>query len=74
MSGVLPVLILRWSDDGGKTFGNEKWLSVGAVGQYRNRAVAYNLGYSRDRIYDVRIVDPVNRDIIGATLFVEPEI
>jgi Concanavalin A-like lectin/glucanases superfamily len=74
VAGVVPKIALKWSDDGGKTYGNEKWLQVGTVGKYKNRAVAYNLGHARDRVYDARITDPVNRDIIGATLFVEPEI
>lgn len=68
-----PHMILRWSDDGAKTFGNEKLLPMGQIGQYKNRAVAYNLGYSRDRVYDLRITDAVNRDIIGATLMSETE-
>jgi len=68
-----PRMILKWSDDGGKTFGNEKFLAMGQIGQYRNRSIAYNLGYSRDRIYDLRVIDAVNRDLIGATLMSETE-
>jgi len=73
MSASNPVIVLRWSDDGGKTWGNEVQLPMGLVGKYKNRAVKYNLGYSRDRVYEVTVSDPVNRDIIGATLMVEQE-
>ena len=38
---------------------------MGQIGQYKNRAVAYNLGYSRDRVYDLKVTDAVNRDLIG---------
>jgi len=61
-------MALSWSDDGGRTFGNERKLSLGTTGDYKRRTVAYNLGYSRDRVYDLKVSDPVNRDIIGATL------
>jgi hypothetical protein len=71
--GSNPYLMLRYSDDGGKTFQYETQLQIGMVGQYKNRAIKYNLGYSRDRVYDVRITDPVPRDIIGATLMLEQE-
>jgi hypothetical protein len=62
------AMALSWSDDGGRTFGNERKLSLGTTGEYKRRTVAYNLGYSRDRVYDLKVSDPVNRDIIGATL------
>jgi Concanavalin A-like lectin/glucanases superfamily len=69
-----PQMILKWSDDGGKTFGNEKQLPMGQIGQFKNRSVAYNLGYSRDRVYDLKVIDAVPRDLIGATLMSETEI
>jgi len=69
-----PHMILKWSDDGGKTFGNEKQLPMGQIGQFKNRSVAYNLGYSRDRVYDLKVIDAVPRDLIGATLMTETEI
>jgi len=68
-----PQMILKWSDDGGKTFGNEKLMPMGQIGQYKNRSVAYNLGYSRDRVYDLKVIDAVPRDLIGATLMSEVE-
>ena len=30
-------------------------------------------GYSRDTVWEVSVSDPVNRDIVGATLWVETE-
>lgn len=67
--GSNPQAMLRWSDDGGATFGNEHWTTVGAAGSYRNRAMWRRLGRARDRVYEVRITDPVYRDIVGATLY-----
>jgi hypothetical protein len=71
--GQNPEALLRWSNDGGFTWSNENWRSIGAAGQTRNRAKWNRLGRARDRIYEVSISDPVPRDIIGATLFGEAE-
>ncbi len=71
--GSNPQAMLRWSNDGGFSWSHEHWRSIGAQGQYKNRAKWNRLGYARDRVYEVNITDPVPRDIIGATLFVEVE-
>jgi hypothetical protein len=71
--GQNPQAMLRWSDDGGFTYSNEHWCSIGKAGQTKNRAIWRRLGRARDRVYEVSISDPVQRDIIGATLFFEEE-
>lgn len=71
--GSNPQAMLRWSDDGGTTFGNEHWTTIGAAGQYKNRAMWRRLGRARDRVYEMRVSDPVRRDIVGATLFAQGE-
>jgi hypothetical protein len=69
--GVIPQVMLRWSNDGGFTWSNEHWASIGRAGQTKNRAMWRQLGQARDRVWEVVITDPVQRDIIGATLFAE---
>lgn len=64
--GTDPEAMLQWSDDGGHTFSREHWVSLGAQGQYLTRALWRRLGRSRQRVYRVRISDPVKRAIIGA--------
>lgn len=66
--GSNPQAMLRWSNDGGQTFGNEHWTGLGAIGQTQNRAIWRRLGAARDRVYEVRISDPVKRDVAGASL------
>jgi hypothetical protein len=66
--GEDPQAMLRWSDDGGETWGNEHWVTIGAVGHYKNRARWTRLGAARDRVFEVRVSDPVKAVIIGATL------
>lgn len=66
--GVNPQVMLRWSNDGGQTWGNEHWTSIGAQGQTLARAIWRRLGSARDRVYEARISDPVKRDVAGASL------
>lgn len=65
--------MLRWSNDGGFSWSNEHWTSIGAAGQVTNRAKWNRLGAARDRVYELNFTDPVARDVIGATLFLEDE-
>ena len=66
--GSSPQAMLRWSDDGGFTWSNEHWTTIGAAGKTTARAIWRRLGMSRDRIYELVLTDPVKRVILGATL------
>ena len=63
-----PQAMLDWSDDGGHIWGNEHWVSIGAIGEYRNRAIWRRLGSSRERIYRLTVSDAVKAIVLGATL------
>jgi len=69
--GSAPLMMIRWSDDGGHTWSPLKTMSMGAIGKYKQRARIRRLGESRDRVYEVSISDPVKRVIIGASLDAE---
>ena len=71
--GENPQCMLRWSDDGGFTWGNEQWTTIGEAGETTNRAIWYMLGHNRgrDRVWEFAITDPVPRDVIGATCYLE---
>ena len=69
--GQDPQAMLRWSNDGGSTWSNEHWTSIGKIGRYKNRAIWRRLGWSRDRIYEVSMSDPVKTVIISANLKAE---
>ena len=66
--GSDPQAMLRWSDDGGNTWSNEYWRSVGKIGKYRTRARWNRLGSARDRVYELSMTDPVKRTIVGMVL------
>ena len=66
-----PKVMLRWSDDGGHTWSNEHWTSIGRVGEYGHRAFWRRLGMTlklRDRVYEISGTDPVKIAIMGAEL------
>jgi hypothetical protein len=69
--GQNPQAMLRWSNDGGSTWSNEHWVSIGKVGKYKNRAIWRRLGWSRDRIFEVAVTDPIKAVIISANLKAE---
>jgi len=71
--GQNPQAMVRWSNDGGFTWSNENWRTIGAAGATKNRMKINRLGRARDRVYEVNFSDPTPRDIIGATLFGETE-
>ena len=71
--GSNPQVMLRWSDDGGHTWSNEHWASMGGIGAYGTRVIWRRLGMTeklRDRVYEVSGTDPVKIAIIGAELTV----
>ena len=70
--GQNPQAMLRWSNDGGSTWSNEYWTSIGLVGKYKNRAIWRRLGWARDRIFEVAISDPIKCVVISANLKGEP--
>jgi hypothetical protein len=63
-----PQMILRWSNDGGRTWSNEYVRSAGQTGEYRQRVYWNRLGQARDRVYEVSVTDPVPWRIVDAYL------
>jgi hypothetical protein len=69
--GANPQAMLRWSNDGGSTWSNEHWTSIGLQGAYKNRAIWRRLGQARDRIFEVVVTDPIKAVIVAANLKAE---
>lgn len=73
--GSDPQVMLRWSDDGGHTWSNEHWASVGKIGEYGRRVFWRRLGMTlklRDRVYEISGTDPVKITLLGAELILSP--
>lgn len=69
--GSDPVILLRWSNDGGNTWGTEQQVPVGQIGQFSKRVLINRLGYGRDRVFWVRCADPVYWSFVAAMLDVQ---
>lgn len=66
--GADPQVMLRISNDGGKTWVAESWRSAGRVGEYLQRVDWNRLGCARRRVFEVSVTDPVAWRIVGAYL------
>jgi hypothetical protein len=74
-TAIDPQVMLRWSDDGGHTWSNSHWRSMGLVGQWGRRVIWRRLGMTlklRDRVYEVSGTDPIKIAIMGAELTASP--
>lgn len=69
--GIDPQVMIRWSDDGGHTWSNGRTASCGKIGKTKTRVIWRRLGRSRDRVYEIKITDPVKTVLIGADINVE---
>jgi hypothetical protein len=57
--GLNPMITLRVSNDGGKTFHALPMRSLGTTGAYKNRAHWENCGTSRKKVLEFELSDPV---------------
>lgn len=73
--GSDPQVMLRWSDNGGHTWSNEHWRSMGRIGDYGHRTFWRRLGMTeklRDRVYELSGTDAVKLAFTGAELMISP--
>ncbi len=66
--GTNPQAGLSISRDSGRTFGTRIDAPIGTIGQTWTRTMWRRLGFGRDLVFDVEVMDPVRRDLIGCTL------
>ncbi len=70
--GVDPQVELRYSDDFGHTWSNAQTRSLGKLGDYAQRVIWRRLGAARNRVFEVRISDPVEVALLGAEIDATP--
>lgn len=66
--GLNPQIMLRWSDDGGRTWSNEHWRNIGKQGNFPQRVRWNRLGSFESRVFETVVSDPVKVSIIAADL------
>lgn len=67
--GADPQIMMQVSKDGGRTFGVERWRSMGKVGQYKSPRVKWDrLGASQDFVFQWTMTEPVKFTIVGGAV------
>ena len=68
-----PQLMMKYSDDGGKTFSNERKASMGKKGEFRKRVKFERLGETKEdgRIWEVSMSAAVIRGLTSAAVDVD---
>lgn len=69
--GVDPQMMMRFSNDGGRTWSDESLGAIGKIGEYKTRTKWRRLGKCRDRVFEVSVSDPVDVNLIDAQIDVE---
>lgn len=69
-----PKVGLRWSDDGGRSWSNQLYRSLGKIGEYTKRVEFAGLGLTghTGRIWEVEASSAVIRSLMNAAVDVEP--
>jgi hypothetical protein len=71
-NGPAPRIDMRWSDDGGHTWNDYQTRECGNIGEYHTRVRWLRLGRARDRVYEIRVSDPIGWRVIDAYLRFAP--
>ena len=67
---VVPVMVMRLSRDGGKTWGSERTRSIGNLWEYLKRVRWWRCGSGQDIVGEFVVTDPVPFRIIDALVTV----
>lgn len=66
--GSNPLVTLRLSKDGARTWSDAYTATIGAVGQYQQKIEFRRLGITEQMTFEIEITDPVKVAIIGSYL------
>ena len=65
------MVMIQISRDNGRTWGIERWVSLGPVGTYKRRVTVNRCGRGRDFLIRWRITDPIKVVCAGGGLRAE---
>ena len=72
-TGAGGNIMFRWSNDAAQTWGNQRIISMGQLGQYSHRVRKTMLGRARRRVWEISGTDPVPIRIADAYVQAEGE-
>lgn len=64
-------VLIRYSDDGGRNWSDWMEESLGEQGQYGTRVRVWRLGRFVNRIFEVKVSSPIQRDLLTAVAYME---
>ena len=64
--GSDPQVMIRFSDDAGRTWSAEQWHPMGVAGDYLRRVTLNQQGRAYNRVYEVAYSEPTRFSLIGA--------
>jgi hypothetical protein len=64
--GSKPIMMLKYSIDGGNTFEPEEFVELGNLGMYDQRVQSNNLGTARDWVISFKVTDPIDVMVMQA--------
>ncbi len=70
--GSLPLVMMRKSDNGGRTWSNERSANAGEIGKFGTRLRFLNTGSARLRVFEISASDPVPFRLTDAYLQITP--
>lgn len=72
--GSNPQVMLRWSNDGGETWSNEHWRSLGVQGAFNARTYWQRLGMGRNRVWELSGSDAIPLALTGVYFDPDPTV
>jgi len=64
-------VIMQYSDDNGRSWSTERWLSIGDQGEYRHELVWWGLGSFKNRMFRFTMSDAIKWVLIKLSADVE---
>lgn len=64
-------IIMQYSDDNGRSWSTERWLSIGEQGEYRHELRWYGLGSFKNRMFRFKMTDAIKWVLIKLSADVE---
>jgi hypothetical protein len=71
--GSDPQIMLRYSDDGGRTWSSERWANIGRIGEFNRRVRFHTLGMFYQRMFQITVSDSIKPVLIDAFASVDVE-
>lgn len=65
---AIPMLMMRYSNDGGMTFSSERMIEAGREGQYGHRAIWRQCGRGRNRVFEISSTSGIQHVWLNAFL------